>query len=129
MTLEILLVEDDEKIRDLLGRFLKAGGHHVRPVKDGQEALDAIPGNNFNIILMDIRMPRLDGLSALSEIRKTSQTPVVLITGYQINEGIEKALQDKTVACLRKPFTFNDLNTLIARMVNGKNEGPGESNE
>jgi two-component system response regulator AtoC len=80
-----------------------------------------VDGNKFDIILMDIRMPKLDGLSALQMIRKNNSTPIVLITGYQVTESVERVLKDPTVACLKKPFTFDELRSVIARMaLNGK---------
>ena len=117
---EILLVEDDNKIRELFSRFLATKGYRVHEAKDGQEAITVAARQHFDLVLMDVKMPKLDGLSACQCIRASSPTTkVVLITGYHITEEMERLTKHGDVECLRKPFTFNDLSALLDRMASG----------
>ena len=116
--LEILVVDDNEKLRDLLSRFLRARGHRVWEAKDGQEAVNVASRQPVDLVLMDVRMPNRDGLSACQEIRgRVPSTKVILLTGYRVREDAERILKDDgNVACLQKPFTFDTLSALMERM-------------
>jgi CheY-like chemotaxis protein len=79
----ILIAEDEKPQRDLLEGFLKKEGFSVEAVANGREALDKLERDFFDIILLDYKMPELDGLRTLREIRKLyPNLPVVMMTAY-----------------------------------------------
>jgi CheY-like chemotaxis protein len=81
----VLLVEDEEAIAELYATVLKANGHLVTHAVDGLAGLDAIRSGQFDLILLDIRMPRMDGLAMLRQIvaeQIATNTPVVILTNY-----------------------------------------------
>lgn len=114
----ILVAEDEEKLRDLFSQFLKAKGYQVVEARDGQEALAQASRQQFDLIMMDVKMPRMDGLAALQQIRTISpEAGVILITGYRVTPELEEVLQHGNVEYLRKPFTFDQLMATILRMT------------
>ena len=115
---KILFVEDEEKIRDSCVRYLKLKGHQVREATNGQQAVTMAIKEPFDLVVMDVKMPKLDGISACQQIRTSCpSTRVVLVTGYSSTEEIEQALEEGVVAYLRKPFTFEALSTLVDQMT------------
>jgi DNA-binding NtrC family response regulator len=80
---KVLVVDDDESLRILYSKELTDEGHDVQAVSSGKEALDSINSRRPDIIILDIKMEGMDGLSVLDEIMKTDRTiPVVLNTAY-----------------------------------------------
>lgn len=76
----ILLVDDDVEYAELLGKVLERAGMDVSLCHSGREALDQISGRPFDLVLMDVAMPRMDGFAALHQLRRTSETPVIMLT-------------------------------------------------
>ena len=76
----ILVVDDDQKIRSLVASYLTAEGFEVAEASDGQEAVEAVRRQSPALVVMDIRMPGMDGLEALDEIRRISEVYVILLT-------------------------------------------------
>jgi two-component system sensor histidine kinase ChiS len=94
-------VDDYESNRDLLSRWLKQEGYSVHAAQDGQTALEQIKREKFDLVLLDIMMPDLDGLELLSLIRRThpiTELPVILVTGLgssaNIVEGLRRGAND-----------------------------------
>jgi len=82
----ILIADDDEQNREILARLLAAEGHSLEFAADGRQALSMIRKNDYDAVLLDIQMPRLDGFGVLEELRKTGDlrhTPVIVVTGLQ----------------------------------------------
>ena len=116
--LKLLLVEDETRIRELFGQFLRMKGYHVEEARDGQEAVDMVARSAFDLVLMDIKMPRLNGMAALDQVRRIApSTKVLLMTGFGANAELEASLQDGVVAYLPKPLTFNQLTATIEQMT------------
>lgn len=110
----ILLVDDDELFRDVLTEMLKTFGMNVMTAVDGNDGLRVLAANlSIDVILSDIRMPNRDGASFLTEVRKTSQIPFILQTGF--SEVIKTIEYSKTGATnfLSKPFSRDDLNAAL----------------
>ena len=77
----ILVVDDEERMRKLIGDFLKKEGYEVTEAADGEEALDTFYSNgDIDLIILDVMMPKIDGYGVLKEIRETSQIPVIMLT-------------------------------------------------
>ena len=116
--LTFLIVEDEARIRDLFTQFLKMKGYRIIEAKDGQEAVEAVRQQFFDLVIMDVKMPRVGGIDALRQIRMTSpSTKVLFITGFGLTEEIEAVLQEGIVECIRKPFTFEQLITTVQRIT------------
>jgi CheY-like chemotaxis protein len=128
---DILVVEDDDKIRGFFTRFLSAAGHRVKEAQDGQEAVQVACRQRFDLVLMDVKMPKLDGISAFRQIRQASpSTKVVLVTGFDLDGELKQELLRGTVECLQKPLLLHDLEALLARMTapdKGNGSVPPES--
>lgn len=105
----ILVVDDEEYIRKLLVKFAVYEGHTVTEAADGMEAVRLCRENNFDIMIIDIMMPELDGFSACREIRKFSQIPIIMLSArgeeYDKINGFEVGIDDYVV----KPFSPKEL--------------------
>jgi len=106
---KILVVDDEEMIRKLIKKYAEFDGHSVVEAKDGMDALVQFKNNDFDIIIMDIMMPELDGFSACREIRKTSNVPIIMLSArgeeYDKINGFEIGIDDYVV----KPFSPKEL--------------------
>ncbi|MDR1002179.1 MAG: response regulator transcription factor [Oscillospiraceae bacterium] len=106
---KILIVDDEAKIREVLGKYAKFEGHSVAEADNGMSAIEICRKEQFDIIIMDIMMPELDGFSALREIRKFSSTPTILLSArgeeYDRINGFESGADDYVV----KPFSPKEL--------------------
>ena len=106
---KVLVVDDEMKIRTLIRKYAEFEGHEVIEAADGMEAVNLCKGQTFDIIIMDIMMPELDGFSACKEIRKFSQTPMLMLSArgeeYDKIHGFELGIDDYVV----KPFSPKEL--------------------
>ena len=106
---KILVVDDEEKIRELIGKYAKFEGHAVDFATDGMEAVEKCLENTYDVIIMDIMMPNLDGFSACREIRKHSDVPILMLSArgeeYDKINGFELGVDDYVV----KPFSPKEL--------------------
>src|SRR5690606_34054314 len=76
----ILIVDDEPGLRSVIKRYAVFEGYEVSEASDGMEAVELCRAQNFDIIIMDVMMPDLDGFSAVREIRKVQDTPVIMLT-------------------------------------------------
>ena len=76
----ILIVDDNEEIVDSLGKLLRLEGYKILTARDGMEALDIFEKHKTDLILLDVMMPKLNGLSTLMKIRERSKTPVIILS-------------------------------------------------
>jgi DNA-binding response OmpR family regulator len=102
---KILIADDEQKIREVLREYAEFEGHEVEEAVDGMQVVELMKSNTFDIIIMDIMMPRLDGFSACKEVRKFSSTPVLMLSArgeeYDKLFGFEMGADDYVV----KPFS------------------------
>lgn len=105
----VLVVDDDSSIRAFVGQALRDEGYDVRQAANGSEALDALARSRPDLILLDVRMPGVDGWQVLDELRSAAgpQTPVVVMTASYT--GQDRALQSGAQGYLAKPFELSDL--------------------
>ncbi len=105
----ILVVDDEARIRTLIRKYAEFEGHEVTEAGDGMEAVYLCRANTFDIIIMDIMMPELDGFSACREIRKITNTPIIMLSArgeeYDRINGFEVGVDDYVV----KPFSPKEL--------------------
>lgn len=105
----ILVVDDEQKIRELIKKYAVFEGHQITEASNGMEAVLLCRQKTFDIIIMDVMMPELDGFSACKEIRKFSSTPVLMLSArgeeYDRIHGFELGIDDYVV----KPFSPKEL--------------------
>lgn len=120
---KLLVVDDEEKIRMLIRKYAEFEGHTVVEACDGMEAVLLCREQTFDLVIMDIMMPELDGFSACKEIRKTSNVPVLMLSArgeeYDRIHGFELGVDDYVV----KPFSPKELmmrvDAIMHRVRNG----------
>ena len=105
----ILVVDDEARIRSIIKKYAEFEGHTVTEAADGMEAVHFCRSAEFDIIIMDIMMPELDGFSACREIRKITNTPIIMLSArgeeYDKINGFEVGIDDYVV----KPFSPKEL--------------------
>ncbi|MFA6092247.1 MAG: response regulator [Elusimicrobiota bacterium] len=104
-----LIVDDTESIRRLLARILEKSGHAVTGVGSAEEGLEALSKGKFDLIFLDDGLPKMMGLTALTEFRKLCQTPIVIITGLDSDDLREDAMILGARTVLLKPIEIKDL--------------------
>lgn len=108
--LNVLVVDDEPGIRELISDALSERGCAVSCAENGVEAVARVAESHSDIVFLDIRMPKGDGMTALREIRKLwPELPVILITGGADSETMKNAFQMGASACLIKPFSIVDI--------------------
>lgn len=114
---KILIVEDDVSIQALLHDFIEAEGHRVELASDGVEALARFSEQPFDLILLDIMLPRLDGYSVCELIRKQSEVPIIMLTALSGEEDQVKGLDLLADDYMTKPFSMPVLLRKIAAVL------------
>ena len=123
---KILIVDDEEKIREVLREYAEFEGFLVDEACDGFEGVKKARENDYEIIIMDIMMPKYDGFSAVKEIRKTKNVPILMLSArteeYDKLFGFELGVDDYVV----KPFSPKEVMARINAIINrGKNKVSG----
>ena len=116
----ILLVDDDRQTRLKLTHSLEAQGHRVTSVSGGKTALETLGVESFDVILLDILMPEMDGyevLQALKADSRLSKIPVIVISAAEDDQSEEKCLELGANAFLAKPVTADILNARVAECI------------
>jgi DNA-binding NtrC family response regulator len=115
---KILVVDDEESIQMLLREALTAWGYQVTCVGSGLKALDAMQGHLFDAALVDIRMPEMDGLTFLREVKRQDESiEVVIMTGYPTVSTAVEALKEGASDYLPKPLIMDELRHLMTRLM------------
>ncbi len=114
---KILIADDEKMIRNVVREYAEFEGYETVEASDGMEAVKLAKEQDFDLIIMDIMMPRLDGYSAIKEIRKTKKTPVVMLSArgeeYDKLFGFEIGIDDYVV----KPFSPKELLARIRAII------------
>ena len=112
--LKILVVDDKKVIGDLFEFTLGYTGHVITVVSNAEDALQAIKSQPFDIAFLDIVMPERDGVQLLEDIRIASPSlPIIMMTGYSVEDKRERAKKLGAVMCLNKPFEMDDVKKAI----------------
>lgn len=124
--MKMLIVDDEEKIREVLKEYAVFGGYDVYEAEDGFKAIEIAKKENFSIIIMDIMMPKLDGFSAVKEIRKFSKVPVLMLSArseeYDKLFGFELGIDDYVV----KPFSPKEVMARVNAIISRANQNDFE---
>ena len=117
--LDVLVVDDVLMNREIAGTFLRAGGHRVVCVEGGTEAVAAVAITDFDVVLMDVRMPKMDGLEATRRIRALEgargRVPIVALTAHAFTEQVAECRNAGMDSHLAKPFNPGMLLAAVAR--------------
>ncbi len=112
--MRVLLIEDEDKLCEFIKKGLEEEGYEVDVSLDGRSGLESISKNSYDIILLDLMIPEIDGLEVLRSIRERGiDTPVLIITAKTSKEDIVRGLDSGSDDYLTKPFSFDEL---LARM-------------
>lgn len=118
----ILVVDDETSIRRILETRLKMAGYEVLTAADGEEALDAYQKENPDLVVLDVMMPKLDGYGVTREIRKSSDTPIIILTALgDVSEritGLELGADDYVI----KPFSPKELEARVKAVLRRTNQ-------
>ncbi len=115
--MNILVVEDDVRSRDLLVKYLRARGHQVTGMDDGRRALDAARAADLDLVLLDVNLPGMDGWNVLRALRATSQVPVIMVTVRDAPQEKVAGLEGGADDYLTKPFDLRELDARIAAVM------------
>ena len=125
MQYKMLCVEDDSQIREIIEDYFTAKKEHefvITVAKDGLEAVDAINDDEYDIILLDVMLPHLDGFSICKMIRKKSDVPVIFLTARTLEEDVLLGFETGCDDYVTKPFS---LATLYAKCIALLNRSKG----
>ena len=126
--MKVLVVDDEEKIRNVIKEYAQFEGYEIDEACDGMEAIVKCKNNNYDIIIMDIMMPKLDGFSSIKEIKKIKNIPVIMLSArgeeYDKLFGFEIGIDDYVV----KPFSPKELMARINAVITRTKSNPNNSN-
>jgi DNA-binding response OmpR family regulator len=127
--MKILVVDDEEKIRNVIREYAEFDGFEVKEAVDGRDAITICQNEDFDIIIMDVMMPKLDGFSAIKEIRKTKNIPVLMLSArgeeYDKLFGFEIGIDDYVV----KPFSPKEVMARISAIIARVNKSEESSKQ
>ncbi len=125
---KILVVDDEENIRNIIKKYAVFEGYDVYEAEDGIEAVNLCRQNNYDIIIMDIMMPEIDGFSACREIKKEKDIPVIMLSArgeeFDRIHGFETGVDDYVV----KPFSPKELMMRVAAVLKRSKNSQKELN-
>lgn len=114
---KILVVEDDFDIQELLQNFLQEAGYEIILASDGVEAIAVFPTAHFDLVLLDVMLPKIDGFAVCELIRKQSQVPIIMLTALSGEEEQIRGLDLQVDDYITKPFSMPILIRKIAAVL------------
>ena len=112
--IRVLVVDDKKIIGDFFDFTLGYYGHEITVVHDPKEAAKAAQEHSFDIAFLDIMMPEKNGVDVLKEIKSVlPKLPIVMMSGYSLQEMKDKAMELGACGCLKKPFELNDVRQVM----------------
>lgn len=126
---KLLIVDDEDRIRDMIKEYLEPENFDIDEADDGKSALELAENKVYSLIIMDVMMPKMDGWTAVREIRRTSQVPIIMLSArgeeYDKVFGFELGVDDYLV----KPFSPRELLYRIKAIIRRASGMSGASNE
>lgn len=116
----ILIVDDSATIRQVVGMTLKTAGYDVLEAQDGKDALNKLDGKKINLIISDVNMPNMDGISFLKEAKKLSSykfTPVIMLTTESQDSKKQEGQAAGAKAWVVKPFQPEQMLAAVAKLI------------
>jgi signal transduction histidine kinase/ActR/RegA family two-component response regulator len=114
----ILVIDDEDSVRDILSRMLKAKGHEVVAVPDGQQGIDQFRSERFDLVFTDLGMPRVSGWEVGKAVKKINPSvPVAMITGWGMELNREKMSENGIDMMISKPFNLEQLIQLVSDAI------------
>jgi CheY-like chemotaxis protein len=123
MTKRILVVDDDENILSLERTILEQKGFDVTAAAGGAEALKLLSGQAFDLVLLDVMMPEIDGFTVCRKIKedpRLKDVPVIFLTAKGGGEALAEGFESGAVMYINKPFTANKLLTIVNTMLESR---------
>lgn len=124
---KILIVEDDFDIQELLQNFLQEAGYQTAVAKDGLEAVSMFSKEGFDLILLDIMLPKIDGFTVCELIRRQSQIPIIMLTALNGEEeqirGLDLQVDDYITKPFSMPVLVRKIGAVLRRSRRGQEEG------
>lgn len=115
----VLIVDDEPDIQLVLGEFLKKEGFNIVEASNGEEAIQKVKNGGIDLALLDIAMPKMNGIEALREIKSLRpDLPVIMITAYRDAEKVVECFRLGAFDCIFKPFDLKYLRaSLMAKLI------------
>jgi len=113
----ILLVEDDISLNETIKEFLEFSGYEVRSVFDGEEAINEAYEKKYQIVILDVKLPKKNGFEVAKEIRSFSDVPIIFLTSLDSQKDIEKGFLSGADDYLTKPFSLKELKFRIDAII------------
>jgi len=124
--MKILVVDDEEGARELFNTILSDEGYEVSLAVNGEDALSHMKNASFDLVVTDIKMPGMDGLQLLQEIRKTgSKADVIMVTAYGEVESYLKAMSLGAAEYINKPIRIKELKRIVHKVLTERKARPG----
>ena len=124
--MRILVVDDEEGARELFNTILTDEGYEVTLANNGQDALSRMKNGAYDLVVTDIKMPGMDGLQLLQELRKTgSQADVIMVTAYGEVESYLKAMSLGAAEYINKPIRIKELKRIVHKVLTERKARPG----
>ena len=117
MSINILIIEDEVDIREGISEYLSEVGYEVKVASDGQEGIDLFRQNKFDLVLLDIMLPKINGFGVLSQIRETSNVPVIMLTAMNDDYSQIMSFNEKADDYITKPFSVVILHKRIEALL------------
>ena len=116
----ILIVDDEKMICDEFSEILEEENHTVDVAYGGEEALKKVQDKDFDLIFLDVLMPRMEGREVFERIKQIKKTPVAIMSGYMPPNKEREVLSLGAVACLRKPLDLERVRSLLRSLEKKK---------
>lgn len=120
MSKTIMIVDDSVSIRKVVALTLKSSGYTVLEAEDGQAALELLDGRKIHLIICDVNMPRMDGLTFARSAREKDQyrfVPIIMLTTESGEEKKEEGMEAGVRAWMTKPFQPQQMMTAVSRLI------------
>jgi len=113
---KILIADDEQVIRELLLKFLSKEGYEVEQAADGYDALDKIKKHNYDMLILDLKMPGINGMDVITKVNELNKDiTIIVITGYATLETAKAAIKQGCFEYITKPFNMDDVLATIKR--------------